>query len=141
MATDPHRQEQVGEGEASGWAEGGLLFAGSLMLIIGVCQAIVGFVAILENEFFVVRPNYVLEIDASGWGWIHLVLGVLIVLIGASLLTGRTWAAVATVVIASVSAIANFLFIPYYPWWALLVIALDVWVIWAVTRPGVLRRE
>jgi hypothetical protein len=141
MATEPGRQQRVGEGEPSGWAEGGLLFAGSLLLIIGVCQAIVGLVAILENEFFVVRPNYVFEFDASGWGWIHLVLGLLIVLVAASLLTGRAWAAVTTVVIASLSAIANFFFIPYYPFWSLLVIALDIWVIWAVTRPGVLRRE
>jgi hypothetical protein len=139
MATDPGRQRQVGEGEESGWAVGGLVFAGTLMLVIGMFQAIVGLAAILEGDFFVVRANYVFEIDPSGWGWIHLIVGGLMVLIGASLLARQTWAAVATVVIAGVSAIVNFFFIPYYPFWMLLVIALDIWVIWAVTRPGVLR--
>jgi hypothetical protein len=139
MAADPRRQRQAGEGEESGWAVGGLVFAGTLMLVIGVFQAIVGLAAILEGDFFVVRANYVFEIDPTGWGWIHLFVGVLMALIGASLLARQAWAAAATVVIAAVSAIVNFFFIPYYPVWMLLVIALDIWVIWAVTRPGVLR--
>ena len=136
MATDPARQRQGDEGGASGWAVGGLAFAGTVMIVIGVFQVIAGLAAILEGDFFVVRANYVFEIDPSGWGWIHLIVGVLMFLIGASLLARQAWAGVATVVLASISAIVNFFFIPYYPFWALLVIALDIWVIWALTRPG-----
>jgi hypothetical protein len=139
MATDPRRQQQAERSGASGWAVGGVVFAGTLMLVIGVFQAIVGLAAILEGDFFVVRANYVFEIDPTGWGWIHRIVGVLMALIGASLLARQAWAGLATIVLASISAIVNFFFIPYYPFWALLVIALDIWVIWAVTRPGVLR--
>jgi hypothetical protein len=61
------------------------------------------------------------------------------VVTGWSLFARRAWAVVAAIVLAGLSAIANFFFIPYYPFWSLLVIGLDVWVIWALTRPGIVR--
>jgi hypothetical protein len=131
---DSHR-----EPELSGWALGGVTFAAVLMILVGVFQAIAGLAAIIDDDFFVVTRNYTFEIDTTSWGWIHLILGVLVGLTGFALLAGRAWAAVVTVVMASVSAISNFFFIPYYPFWSLLMIALACWVIWAVTRPGALR--
>jgi hypothetical protein len=125
--------------EVSGWAVGGITFAGVMMIIIGVFQAIAGLVAIIDDEFYVVAQNYTFDIDTSAWGWIHLILGVLLVVAGWSLFARRAWAVVTAIVLAGLSAIANFFFIPYYPFWSLLVIGLDVWVIWALTRPGVVR--
>ena len=67
-------------------------------------------------------------------GWIHLLGGILVLLGGAYVFAGATWARVVGITLAVLSAVANF-FIPYYPFWSLLIIALDVWVIWALTRP------
>jgi hypothetical protein len=80
--------------------------------------------------------DYTFKLDTTAWGWIHLLLGVLLVGTGYALLSRRAWAGVAAIVLAGLSAIANFLFIPYYPFWSIVVIALDVWVIWSLTRPG-----
>jgi hypothetical protein len=123
----------------SGWAIGGTTFAATIMILVGIFQAIAGLAAILEDEFFVLTQNYVFDLDVTAWGWIHLLLGILVALAGYFLLAGRSWAAVTAIVLAMLSAIANFFFIPYYPFWSILMIALAVWVIWAVTRPGIVR--
>ena len=60
-------------------------------------------------------------------------------LAGLSLFAQKGWAGMVALALAILSAIANFLFIPYYPFWSIVMIALAVWVIWALTRPGVLR--
>lgn len=122
----------------SGWAIGGVTFAATILLIIGTFQVIAGLVAIIDDEFYVVGRNYTFELDASAWGWIHLVIGLLVGLCGFGLFTRSAWAGVGAIFFASLSAIANFFFIPYYPFWSIVIIALDVWVIWAITRPGVL---
>jgi hypothetical protein len=119
----------------SGWAIGGLAFAGVMLILIGFFQAISGLAAILEDDFFVVAPNYTFEVDVSAWGWIHLILGIVIVLAGFSVFAGKTWARVVGVAVAALAALANFFFIPYYPFWSILIIALAIWVIWSLTRP------
>ena len=99
-------------------------------------QALQGLVAIFENEFYVATRNYLFQFDATTWGWIHLVLGLLVAFAGWGLLSGRTWARTAAIALAVLSATANFLFIPYYPFWSLLIITLDIFVIWAVAAHG-----
>jgi hypothetical protein len=128
-----------GEQPVSGWAVGGMAFAATMLMIIGTFQVIAGLTAIFDDEFFVVARNYTFDVDTTAWGWIHLILGAMLLATGLGLLGGRAWAAVTAIMLASLSAIANFFFIPYYPFWAILVIALDVWVIWALTRPNVVR--
>jgi hypothetical protein len=120
----------------SGWAVGGIAFAATVLTIIGVFQIIAGLVAVFNDDFFVVTQNYTFDLDTSAWGWIHLLLGILLVGTGWGLFSGATWAGVTAIVLASLSAIANFFFIPYYPFWSIILIALDIWVIWAITRPG-----
>jgi hypothetical protein len=122
--------------EPSGWAMSGVVFAASILTMIGVFQVIAGLVAIFDDEFFVVARNYTFDLDASAWGWIHLLLGVLLVVTGFGLFSRQTWAGVTAILLAMLTAIENFFFIPYYPFWSILVIALAVWVIWALTRPG-----
>ena len=136
MATSEARYE-AGAERVSGWTVGFVVFAAVMMMIIGAFQVIAGIAAIFEDDFFVVGPNYLYDVDVSAWGWIHLILGVVIFLAGMGVMAGAAWARVVGITLASLSAIANFFFIPYYPLWSILVIALDVWVIWAVTRPGV----
>ena len=120
----------------SGWAIGLTTFAAIMLLIAGSFQVIAGLAGIFENEFYVQTPNYFLEFDASAWGWIHLIWGVLVLIGGFGLLAGSVWGRTLGVFAAAISAIANFAFIPLYPIWSIAVIALDVAVIWALTAHG-----
>ena len=122
--------------QTSGWAVGFILFAAIMMIMSGVFQALQGIIAIFENEFYVATRNYTFQFDATTWGWIHLLIGLIVAFAGWGLLSGRTWARVVALTLAVLSATANFLFIPYYPIWALVVIALDVFVIWALAAHG-----
>jgi hypothetical protein len=120
----------------SGWAVGFSAFAGAIMLMIGTFQVFAGLAAILENEFFAVGRNYAYEIDVTGWGWIHLIIGIIIIAAGFGVFSGAAWARAVGITLALLSAVANFFFIPYYPVWAVLIIALDVIVIWALASYG-----
>jgi hypothetical protein len=125
--------------EVSSWAMGGMAFAGSIMVLIGAFQVIGGIAAIADDQFFVVARHYSFDLDVTAWGWIHLILGIVVAATGLGLFAARAWAGVTALFFAMLSAIANFFFIPYYPWWSVLVIALDAWVIWSLTRPGAVR--
>jgi hypothetical protein len=127
--------------QTSGWAVGLILFAAIMMIMTGVFQALEGLIAIFRNEFYVATRNYLFQFDVTTWGWIHLVIGVVVALAGWGLLSGRTWARALAITLAVLSAIANFLFIPYYPFWSLLIIILNVFVIWAVAAHGGDMRE
>jgi hypothetical protein len=116
----------------------GVMFAATLMIVGGILQVFQGISAIANDEFFVTLPNYVVTVDVTTWGWIHLVFGIVVVLGGFSLFSGKRAAAIFALVLAVLSAIANFGFIPYYPVWALFIIAVNVFIIWAVARSGVL---
>jgi hypothetical protein len=118
------------------WAPGFVLFAGLVMIMNGAFQAFAGFAAILEDEVFVSRPDYVYRLDVTTWGWIHLVLGIVVALAGFGVLGGRLWARVIGIAVAVLSAISNFFFLPYYPLWSMVMIALDVLVIWALCVYG-----
>jgi uncharacterized membrane protein YccC len=106
------------------------------MLLAGMLQVLVGLLAIFENEIYVQTRNYLFKFDVTTWGWIHLVVGVVVGLAALGLLRGRTWARVVGIILAVLSAIANFLFIPYHPVWSLLIIAVDVFIIWALAVHG-----
>jgi hypothetical protein len=127
------------EEPVSGWALGGVAFAACILTLVGFFQIIAGVVAIIDDDFYVVAQNYTFNLDASGWGWIHLVIGILLVITGFGLFNRSAWAGYTAIFLAMLSAIANFFFIPYYPFWSILVIALNVWVTWALTRPGAIR--
>jgi hypothetical protein len=120
----------------SGWVIGGVTFASTIMILIGIFQAFAGLEAIIDDDFYVVTQNYAFDLDTTAYGWIHLILGIVIVCAGFALWARKTWAAIVAIFLAMLSAIANFFFIPYYPFWSILMIALAIWVIWAITRPG-----
>lgn len=108
------------------WAGGLELFAAIMLVIIGFFHVIVGLAALLRSSY------YVVTIDPTAWGWVHVGLGILLALTGGALGAGQSWARVVGMIIAGLSALGNFLFIPYEPLWALLIIAIDVAVIWAL---------
>jgi hypothetical protein len=118
--------------QVSGWTVGLVVFAGVMLMLVGFFHAFTGLAAIVDDEFFVVGPNYAYEFDTTAWGWIHLLGGVVVIAAGWGVFSGATWARVVGITVAVVSAIANFFFIPYQPVWAILIIALDVLVIGAL---------
>src|ERR1044072_7193526 len=113
---------QSREGQpGSGWAVGGVTFAAGVLTIIGFFQIIAGLTAIFDDNFFVVTNNYTFDLDTTVWGWVHLLLGILLLITGFGLFSRAAWAGVMAIFLASLSAVANFFFIPYYPFWAILV--------------------
>lgn len=120
----------------SGWAVGWTAFAAVMMVLIGFFHGFAGLVGVLEDELFVLANGYVLELDATTWGWIHLIAGAIVFIAGLSLLSGATWARVIGVIIASLSIVANFAWLPWYPWWSIVMIAAGAFVIWALTVHG-----
>jgi hypothetical protein len=122
--------------DISGWAVGFTVFAAVMMIMVGVWQALAGLVAIFENEVYVPTRNYLFEFDLTAWGWIHLLLGAIVAFAGWGLLSGQTWARVVGITLAALSATASFLSIPYYPFWSMLIIAVDILVIWALATHG-----
>jgi hypothetical protein len=120
----------------SAWA-GWVVFGGVMMILLGLFQIVQGIVALLDDEYFLVTQNgLVVNVDYTVWGWTHLVLGIIAGLTGVGLLAGNTLARVVGVVIASVSALVNLVFIPAYPIWSIIVITLDVMVIFAIVVHG-----
>lgn len=124
------------EDRRSRGAVGFAMFAGVMMIMAGIWHAIIGFVGILEDQFFVATSNYVFELDATTWGWIHLIAGIVVAIAGFGLFTGAVWARVVGVILASMSMILNFAFIPFYPLWSVTIIAVDIGIIWALTAHG-----
>jgi hypothetical protein len=123
--------------DATGDGRGLVTFAGVMMIVLGSFHAIEGLTAILKDQFFVFTANnYLISVDVTTWGWIHLIGGALVAVAGFFVFSGALWARAVGILLASLSMIANFLFLPYYPIWALLIIALDVAVIWALARHG-----
>lgn len=122
--------------EVSGWAVGWTAFAAVMMWLLGGFHAIAGLIGIIEDEFYVVTPEYVFQFDVTTWGWTHLVLGVVVILAGAALFSGAVWARTIGVIIAIISALANFAWLPWYPIWSIIMITACAFVIWALTAHG-----
>jgi len=122
--------------QPSGWAIGWTFFAAFIMMMVGVWHAIAGLAAIVNDEFLVLTQEYIFKFDASTWGWIHLILGIVIVFAGFGLFTGAVWARTVGVIMAMVSGIAAFAWLPYQPFWAFLMIFASISVIWALTTHG-----
>lgn len=123
-------------GEPSGWA-GWVVFAGLILIMSGVFQAIMGLVALFDPGYYLVKSNgLIVQVDYNAWGWTHLVVGVVAILAGLGLFIGNMAARIAGVVLAFISALTNLAFIAAYPVWSTIVIALDVIVIYAVIVHG-----
>jgi hypothetical protein len=116
----------------SPWAHGIAVFAGVIMIVGGAFQALEGLAGIVKDQWLVVLPSYIYAFDLTVWGVLHLLVGLALVVIGVSLLRGQTWARFAGMFVAAISAIMNFVWLPFAPWWALMVIAIDVLIIWAL---------
>lgn len=112
------------------------MFAGIILVVVGVFQAFAGLVAIINDEFFVVTRDYVVQLDATSWGWIHLIIGLIVVACGFGVFSGNILARTVGVLAAIGSMLAAFFWLPWYPIWAIIIITIDFSVIWALTVHG-----
>jgi hypothetical protein len=113
---------------------GRTVLAGVLMMLAGLWEFLLGILAIIRRTFYLVTPNYTYAWNVHAWGWTHLALGIVLFAAGASVLLGMTWAKVVGIVLAVFSALATFMFLPHYPFWSIIVIAIDVFIIWALAN-------
>lgn len=130
MANSTDRE--VNSSTKDGFAFGISIVAAALLFVAGLVAVFQGISAIANDNLFVVGPQYIYQFNLTTWGWIHLIIGIVAIVIAGGLAVGAGWGRVAAIVIASLSIIAQFLWLPYYPWWAILIIVLDLIVIWAV---------
>jgi hypothetical protein len=121
---------------ASGWT-GYIGFAALMLIVIGCFEAIAGFVGIFKEQVYAVpSKDLLVSVDYTTWGWVHLVLGILAIIVAAGMFTGAMWARVAAIIFAVCSAIVNLGFLDAKPVWATMVIAFDILLIWALTVHG-----
>ena len=120
----------------SSWAVGWAGFAGVMLVIIGAFDIIQGLVALFNDEFYVVTQEWVFEFDVTTWGWIHLLLGIVLVGSGIGIFAGHVLARTVGVIVAGIVALVNFAWLPYFPVWSIIVIAICIAVIWALTAHG-----
>jgi hypothetical protein len=128
--------DQMAPAGYSSWAVGWAGFAGIMLVIIGVMDVIQGIVALVNDTFYVVGEEWVFEFNVTAWGWIHLILGIVLVLSGVGIFSGNMAARVVGVIVAALAMIVNFAWLPYYPIWSIVVIAICIAVIWALTAHG-----
>jgi hypothetical protein len=122
--------------QPSGWAIGWTAFAGITMILMGGMWLISGLVALFNDEFYVVTQRWILEFDISTWGWIHLIIGIVVLVAGFGLFSGQVWARTVGVIIAVIAALLSFAWLPYYPVWAIILIVVSIAIIWALTVHG-----
>jgi hypothetical protein len=132
--------EQQGAGRrpsdvGSAWT-GWIAFAGTIMVMLGIFHAIQGLVALFNNDYYAVTDKLVVQVNYTGWGWVQLIAGIIVAIAGVCVFMGQLWARAVGVVIAMISAIINIGFLGAAPIWSLMMIALDVTVILALTVHG-----
>lgn len=120
----------------TGWV-GWVIFAGVVMIVLGLFQVIQGLTALLNSDYFVVGQNgLAVQIDFTAWGWTHLIVGAIVFSAGMAVMAGRTWARAVGIALAVLSAIVNIGFLAAFPLWSLIIIALDIIVIYALAVHG-----
>ena len=122
-----------GTDQPSGWAVGFTAFASFMLIMIGLFHISAGIVGLVNDEVYAVTKDYLIQVDTTTWGWIHVIAGTVVLLAGFGVLSGAVWARAVGILVAIVSMIANFVWMPFQPWWSILIIAIDVAVIWALT--------
>ena len=139
MSSMPSSGYQVAgrHGEHRGAVVGFTALGAAFMVLGGLWSVGVGIAGIVRGgaTYFAVGSNYYYHFNTSGWGWTHLILGALIVLVGVSVFLGQEWARITGVVLVALDALANFFFIPYYPLWSIIVIVIDCFIMWALLYP------
>lgn len=121
--------------QPTGWV-GWIYFAGIVLLVSAVMQGFFGIVALTNSNFYVVTAHQLAVYNFTTWGWIHLLLAVVLVFAGFSVLSGHLFGRIVAIIAASLSLVANFIFLPAYPVWSIVVMVVDVLVLYALLVHG-----
>ncbi|MEU0331780.1 hypothetical protein [Streptomyces sp. NPDC006193] len=124
--------QQRQAGARGGWVTGGVTFAGVLMVCSGILALFQGIAAVAGDDVYLRMGSYVYRLNLTGWGTIHIIIGALVLLTGIGLLRDMAWARFAGLFLVALSLVAQFLFLPYAPVWSVIMMAIDVFVIWAL---------
>jgi hypothetical protein len=116
----------------AGWVS----FAGIILITVGIFQAFAGLVGLIEDEFYAVTPEYVVQFDSTTWGWIHILIGLIVIAAGFGIFAGNVLARTVGVFAALGSMISVFAWLPWYPVWGIILIAMNIAIIWALTVHG-----
>ncbi|TDT28647.1 hypothetical protein EV562_114214 [Streptomyces sp. BK208] len=127
-------RRETGGGRNDGGPAGPLRYFGVPLLVSGVLSILQGIAGIATDRLFVAPRHYEYRFDLTSWGWIHLVVGVALVVVGAGVLRTMSWGRAAAVTTAAISLVTQFMFIPYYPLWSISVMALDLIILWGMAR-------
>jgi hypothetical protein len=121
---------------ATGWV-GWVVFAAVFMIVIGAMNAIQGLAALFrDEEYWVTLQGNIVTFDVTAWGWIHLIFGILLVLVGMALMRGSTFARVIGIALVALNLIAQFSWTTLYPFWGLIAIIIDIVIIYALVVHG-----
>ena len=121
--------------DVSGWI-GWIYFGGLMMMLLGSIHIIAGLVALFDNDVILVGKNNVWLLDITAWGWVHLIAGIIVLMAGLAVMSGKMWGRVVGIVLGVLAAIANFAFIPVYPLWSILMFTLCVIIVFALVAHG-----
>jgi hypothetical protein len=114
----------------------GTVLAGTLMMVWGLTAFLAGLAMVLKGGFFVYHANYAYVGTIRGWGWAELGFGAIVFAAGLCVLLGMLWARIVGVVLAAIGAVGSFFTIPFYPIWGIALLAIDLFIIWALLRNG-----
>lgn len=131
-AAEPGPVDRSGRRRAGGWVLGGVVFAAVTMSMVGFFQVVQGLAAVFQKDVELVDPGVLFPFDLTVWGVVHLVIGVVLIAAGFAVRAAQPWARAVGVAFAALSAVTNFLFVPYSPAWSSTIIVMDVLVIWAL---------
>lgn len=130
----PRYEDERDGGGLGAWT--GSVLAGVLMILAGLYGFLAGLAIIIHGGFFVYHGNYAYHWTRTGWGWTELILGAVVFFAGVCVMLGMVWARIVGIVLATFSALASFMFLPFYPLWSIITIAVDVFIIWALASSG-----
>jgi hypothetical protein len=127
---------RTGLAKENSWAVGVTIFAGVMLIMSGFSQALLGIAALVNDTFLVQIRGYIFSFDPTVWGWIHLLLGLGFAVAGWFIFKAKTWALLVGIGLAGLNGLLNLLWLPVSPVWAVVLIAIDVVIMWALATTG-----
>jgi hypothetical protein len=121
--------------QPTGWV-GWIYFAGMMLVVSSVFQAFMGIVALTHSSFYLVTGSTLSVYNFTTWGWIHLLLAVVLLFAGFSVLSGHLFGRIVATIVVALSIIANLIFLPAYPVWSVAVLVIDALVLYALVVHG-----
>jgi hypothetical protein len=133
---DTRQAQYEGRRRGGGGAIAGSVLAGVLMIISGAIGFLAGLGMVIKGGFYTFHAGYAYVWTTRNWGWTELAIGAVVFAAGVCVILGMMWARFVGVILATLSAVASFLIIPYYPLYSIVVIAIDLFIIWALVTRG-----